>query len=532
VTIKSSFPDVDIPNVSVYDFIFGTLAADDESKVALIDGPSGVQTTFGALKGQVDAFAGALAARGIGVGDVVALHAPNVPAFVTAFHGILRSGATATTVNVLYTAEEMARQLIDSEARLVITVSAFLAVAGDAAAGAGLGGDQIVVLDGAEGYVSARELLALQAVPPQVSFDPATHLAVLPYSSGTTGAPKGVMLTHRNLVANVAQALPKLDVSNEDTVLAVLPFFHIYGMTVLLNLSLRARARLVTMPRFALADFLQIVQDTRCTWVFIAPPIAVALAKHPLVEDFDLSSVEVVLSGAAPLDEALGRAVEHRLGVTVLQGYGMTELSPISHVIPRDRTDLSIGSIGLTLPNIEIAIVDTTTGKEVDVPDEGLSEPGELWVRGPNVMTGYLNNPEATAATVTEDGFLRTGDIARVDAEGVVWIVDRLKELIKYKGYQVAPAELEALLLTHPAIADAAVVAYPDEDAGEIPKAFVVRQEGSALIGEDVIAFVADHVAAHKKVRRVEFIDVIPKSSSGKILRKDLRTRPEPVEIG
>jgi len=333
------------------------------------------------------------------------------------------------------------------------------------------------------------------------------------------------MLTHRNLVANVLQAAPIIGVSAHDTVLAVLPFFHIYGMTVLLNLSLSSRARVVTQPRFGLAEFLRIIQDNHCTYVFIAPPVAVVLAKHPLIDQYDLSSVEVVLSGAAPLDEALGRALEDRLGVRVLQGYGMTEMSPISHVIPRGREDISIGSIGLTVSNVQMKIVDTITGHEVAPPDEGLSEPGELLVRGPNVMVGYLNNPEATEATLDAGGFLHTGDIARIGADGAVWIVGRLKELIKYKGYQVAPAELEALLLTHPAIADAAVIGIPDEDAGEIPKAFVVPQSEATLTGAEVIAFVADHIAPHKKIRIVEFVDAIPKSASGKILRKDLRTR-------
>lgn len=523
MAIKSPFPDVEIPDISVYDFIFGGLTEADAALTAVVDGPSGATTSFGALKAQVDAYAGALAARGIGVGDVVALLAPNVPAFVAVFHGILRAGATATTVNSLYTAEDVANQLRDSGAKLLITVSPLLASAAPGAQAAGFSNDQVIVLDGAEGYASAKDLLQAGAPAPTVAFDPATHLAVLPYSSGTTGKPKGVMLTHRNLVANVIQSASLVGVSSRDTVLAVLPFFHIYGMTVLLNLSLRMRAKLVTMPRFDLPEFLRIIQDEKCTYVFIAPPIAVALAKHPIVDQYDLSSVEIVLSGAAALDEALGRAVEARLNTQVLQGYGMTEMSPISHVIPRDRRDISIGSIGLSIPNSEIKIVDTISGNEVATPVEGLSEPGELLVRGPHVMVGYLNNSEATATTLEKDGFLHTGDIARIHSDGSVWIVDRLKELIKYKGYQVAPAELEALLLTHPSIADAAVVAYPDDDAGEIPKAFVVVQPEAEVTADEVIAFVSEHVAPHKKVRRVEFIGAIPKSSAGKILRKDLR---------
>lgn len=291
-----------------------------------------------------------------------------------------------------------------------------------------------------------------------MSFDPATHLAVLPYSSGTTGRPKGVMLTHRNLVANVCQIHPRMGISAEDKILAVLPFFHIYGMTVLLNAALYERASLVTMPRFDLVEFLRIVAEQKCTYIFVAPPVAVALAKHPLVDQYDLSSVHTIFSGAAPLDEELGKAVANWLSCRVRQGYGMSEMSPVSDAIPFDRDDIVLSSVGPTIANMECKLVDPATGEEVDYPADGVSQPGELWCKGPNIMVGYLGNEQATRDTLDADGYLHTGDIATVDAGGVVTIVDRLKELIKYKGYQVPPAELEALLLTHPLIADAAVI--------------------------------------------------------------------------
>ena len=237
-----------------------------------------------------------------------------------------------------------------------------------------------------------------------------------------------------------------------------------------------------------------------------------------------------MLSGAAPLDDELGKAVAKRLNLHMLQGYGMSELSPVSHLIPFDSKAVlgldepPLSSVGWPIPNSENKIVDPATGEEVAASGDGMSEPGELWVRGPNVMLGYLNNEQATTDTIDADGFLHTGDMAQVDAAGAVYIVDRLKELIKYKGYQVPPAELEALLLTHPQIADTAVVGVIDEESGEeIPKAFVVKQADAALTEDEVMEFVAAKVAPHKKVRRVEFIDAIPKSSSGKILRKDLR---------
>jgi acyl-CoA synthetase (AMP-forming)/AMP-acid ligase II len=304
-----------------------------------------------------------------------------------------------------------------------------------------------------------------------------------------------------------------------ERLIAVLPFFHIYGLTVLMNVGLSSGATVVTMPRFDLEQFLTVLQDQKITRAYVAPPIVLALAKHPLVDKFDLSTLTGILSGAAPLDADLADACANRLGCDVKQGYGMTELSPVSHAMP-DGVAMPAGSVGVALPNTESRLVAVETGE-----DAAAGEPGELWVRGPQVMRGYLNNDEATAATIDSDGWLHTGDVAVVDEQGAFYIVDRVKELIKYKGYQVAPAELEALLLGHPKIADAAVIGVQDEEGGEIPKAFVVVVSGQEITAEEVMAHVEAHVAPHKKVRAVEFIDAIPKSASGKILRKDLRAR-------
>lgn len=512
MSFRNPLPDVEIPDQSVFDYLFGSISDADRHRTVLNDGASGATTSYGELIGQVETVAGTLAARGVAPGDVVALHSPNSPAFAVVFHGILRAGAVATTVNALSTAGEIESQLRDSGSRLLFTMSGLLPAALEAAQAAALTSTQVLVLNPTPGHLALGDLLAEKRPAPTVSFDPATHLAVLPYSSGTTGRAKGVMLTHRNLVANVAQAGPMVGVGPDDVVLAVLPFSHIYGMTVLLNLALKARASLVTMPRFDLVEFLRIIQEHRTSFVFIAPPIAVApalaLAKHPLIDQYDLSSLRVIMSGAAPLDGVIGNAVATRLNTRMLQGYGMTEMSPVSHVIPLDRPDIPAGTVGLTVPNMEIRLLDPISGDEIELPTEGVSPPGELLCKGPNVMTGYLANPQATAETLDADGFLHTGDIATVSAEGCLTIVDRLKELIKYKGYQVAPAELEALLLSHPLIADAAVIGTHDAAGEEVPKAFV-----------------ALHVAPHKKVRQVEMIESIPKSSSGKVLRKDLRAR-------
>ncbi|MFB9905178.1 AMP-binding protein [Allokutzneria oryzae] len=516
---RSPFPDVEIPDVGLPELLFGDISG-RAANPALVDGSSGRTLSYGELAAMVDKVAAALAARGVAKGDVVGIFSPNTPFYAVAFHGILRAGAAATTVNSLYTADELASQLRDSGATRLFTISAFLDRAEAAAKAEGVRVSEIVVMDGAEGHPSLADLLATDAAPPDVVINAETDLAVLPYSSGTTGRAKGVMLTHRNLVANILQVQQLIDVGEHTRVLAMLPFFHIYGMQVTMNAALYAGAAVVTMPKFELPEFLRVVSEHRTDRVYIAPPVAVALAKHPIVDSYDLSPMKVLFSGAAPLDEELAAAVRARLGCTIRQGYGMTEMSPVSHMIPDDRDDISIGTVGVIIPNMECKLVDPGTGEEV-----GEGVPGELWCKGPNVMAGYLNNRDATDATLDTDGFLHTGDVAVIDADGVVSIVDRVKELIKYKGYQVPPAELEALLLTHPLIADAAVIGVRDSEGEEVPKAFVVRQQAAELDAAAVMAFVAEKVAPYKKVRVVEFLDAIPKSASGKILRKDLRAR-------
>jgi acyl-CoA synthetase (AMP-forming)/AMP-acid ligase II len=512
---RSPFADVDIPDVTLTEHVLGH-APELGDKPALIEAATGRTITYAALIDAVRAMGAGLAERGFGRGDVFAHYAPNVPQYAVAFHGVAAVGGVNTTANPLLTAEELAQQLRDSGARLLVTVPQLLETATEAAARAGV--DEVFVYGEAAGATPFATLLRGGAAPPAVEIDPAEDLVALPYSSGTTGLPKGVMLTHRNLVANICQIGPPHRTGPDDRIIAALPFFHIYGMVVILNAALARGATLVTMPRFDLAAFLQALQDHRVTRVYVVPPIALALAKHPLVDDFDLSSVRMMLSGAAPLGPDLQRAVGERIGCDVVQGYGMTEASPVTHLVPDDRAAEMPGSIGFPAPNTECRVVDVLTGEDV-----APGEVGEIWVRGPQVMKGYLNNPEATADTVDPDGWLHTGDIGRVDDDGVFWIVDRLKELIKYKGYQVAPAELEAILVEHPAVADAAVVAAPDEEAGEVPKGFVALA-GDAT-SDEIMAFVAERVAPYKKLRALEVVDEIPKSASGKVLRRVLAER-------
>ena len=508
---RSPLPDVDIPDVPLSEFVLRR-TGDLADKPALIDGPTGRTLTYGDVERGARSFAGGLVASGFGPGDALALMAPNIPEYAVVFHGVALAGGTITTINPTYTEGETRHQLVDAGASLLVTVPAFLDVASAAATDTGV--RDVFVIGGADGARPFDDLLGepLAAQVP-VSTD---DVVALPYSSGTTGLSKGVMLTHHNLVANVAQVLGASELVEDDVLIAVLPFFHIYGMQVLMNCGLAGGATIVTMPRFDLPEFLELHQTHRITRSFVAPPIVVALAKHPMVDEFDLTHLDQVFSGAAPLSAELALEAGARLGCEVVQGYGMTELSPVSHLTPPGG--FKPGSVGVTAPNTETMIVDPATMESL-----GIDADGEVWVRGPQRMAGYLNNPSATAGTIDDDGWLHTGDIGHIDADGHLFVVDRLKELIKYKGFQVPPAELEALLLTHPAVADAAVVGLPDEEAGEIPVGYVVLKEGHTATEADLREFVAGQVAHYKQLRRIQIIDAVPKSASGKILRRVLR---------
>jgi acyl-CoA synthetase (AMP-forming)/AMP-acid ligase II len=472
--------------VTLTEHVIGGAAARGDHP-AFIDGATGEATTYAELAAKVDTTAAALQAKGIGKGDVVGLIGPNSAAWGIAYFGILRAGGVVTPMNPLLTPEEIGRQVDNSGAKLTI--------------------------DDAPEFVAEAPA---DAAPQEVEVDP-EDLAVLPYSSGTTGLMKGVMLTHRNLVANIEQAWNSMPVDDHDVLVGVLPFFHIYGQTVVLNLGLAKGSTIVTMPRHDLDQLLNIIENHGVTWLHVAPPIILALATAPQVEGRDFSKLKLVISGAAPLDGDLAARAEARIGAPIRQGYGMTELSPVSHKSRLARVEETPpGSVGALIPNTEARLIDPETGE-----DAAEGKEGEIWIRGPQVMKGYLNNPEATAETLVDDGWLRTGDIGRVDENGFFFIVDRLKELIKYKGYQVPPAELEAVLVSHPKVRDAGVIGVPNEEGEEVPKACVVVEDG--LEAEQLIAYVAERVAPYKRVREVEFVDEVPKSASGKILRRLLR---------
>ncbi|WP_369194598.1 4-coumarate--CoA ligase family protein [Streptomyces djakartensis] len=518
---RSEYADVPPVDQPIHDAVLAR-AAEFGATPALVDGTDGTTLTYE----QVDRFhrrvAAALAETGVRKGDVLALHSPNTVAFPTAFYAATRAGATVTTVHPLATAEEFAKQLTDCAARWIITVSPLLGTARRAAELAG-GVREIFVCDSATGHRSLIDMLASTAPEPHVPIDPGEDVAALPYSSGTTGTPKGVMLTHRQIATNLAQLHPAIPAGPGERVLAVLPFFHIYGLTALMNAPLRQGATVVVLPRFDLEQFLAAIQNHRITALYVAPPIVLALAKHPAVAQYDLSSLRYIISAAAPLDARLAAACSARLGLPpVGQAYGMTELSPGTHVVPLDAMrDAPPGTVGKLVAGTEMRIVSLDNPAE-DLP-AGAS--GEILIRGPQIMKGYLGRPDATAAMIDPDGWLHTGDVGHVDEEGWLFVVDRVKELIKYKGFQVAPAELEALLLTHPDITDAAVVGTYDDDGNETPHAYVVRRPTAALTEADVRMYVAERVAPYKRVRRVTFTAGIPRAASGKILRRRLRER-------
>jgi len=511
----SPHPALDIPATPLADFVLARAAARGD-RAALVDSVTGRAITYAQLPGLVDRAAASLARLGLRKGQACAIFSPNTPDYAVAVLAIARLGGIVTTASPMYTRDDLVKQLHDARARILFTSPAVRETALAAAAMAGT--ERIFSFGAMDGAIPFDDLLAQPGTPPAVTIDPMDVVA-LPYSSGTTGLPKGVMLTHRNLVANILQ----VDASGhlrdgEETLVCFLPFFHIYGLVVVMLLGLWSGATLVVMPRFDLEQYLDLVERHRATVLHVVPPIMVALAKSPAVGGRDLSRVRKLFSGAAPLGADVIAQCTARVGCVVQQGYGMTEASPATHTTSENPARIKPGSVGAPIANTECRVVDPATGADL-----GCDQHGELWLRGPQVMLGYFNRPEETRATLDADGWLRTGDIGYADADGHFFIVDRLKELIKYKGLQIAPAELEGVLLSHPAVADAAVIPRKDDAAGEIPHAFVVLK--GAATADELMAFVAGQVASYKKIRRLDFIDAIPKSPSGKILRRVLRER-------
>ena len=485
-------------------------------KTAIVDASSGSALRYGELDRDIGRFATGLAARGFAPGDTLLMFAPNVPEWPVAALGALVAGGRVSGANPQSSAADLSRQMRDTSARFVFTVAALREVVQEAAAAAG--GATIIVPGDAGGDAAYESLLAGTAPEPTVPEDP-DGLAALPYSSGTTGLQKCVMLTHRTILSNVLQynaATFEPGTDDRMVVLALLPMFHIFGFTVIMLCGLARGARLITLSRFEPARFLQALQEHRVTHLAVVPPMLHFLALHPLVGSYDLSSLEAIGCGAAPLAGTLERRAAERIRCRVAQGYGMTESSGVIATTYPGRSRL--GSSGQLLPGTQARVIDPVT--LADVPR---GEAGELWFRGPQAFKGYLGQPEATAATITPEGWVRTGDLGHVDADGYLYLTDRLKELIKVKGFQVAPAELEALLCTHPQVADAGVIGRPDERAGELPIGYVVAR--GALDVDALRSWVAQRVPEYKQLAAVVLCEAIPKTPSGKILRRALRAQ-------
>jgi acyl-CoA synthetase (AMP-forming)/AMP-acid ligase II len=485
-------------------------AAEFADRTALI-GQDGATRTYGRLMSDAKKVARLLQDNGVRKGDKVGIFSPNHVDYAAVFYGSLLAGATVTTLNPLYTAHEISTQLADAEAVVLFAFTPMGAAVDEARKDLPLLRNVFPIDD---------LPTVVEGVPEDfrpVAINPKEDVAALPYSSGTTGLPKGVMLTHFNITANVQQGIATRFFGEDLVALWTLPLFHIYGMTVLMSAGLTRGGTGVVMMRFDVEQMLELIQRHKITDLYLAPPAVLAMV-NARPERFDTSSLRVISSGAAPLPLEIGERAKKLFNCVVSQGYGMTETSPTTNTNPFDAVKLE--SVGPPFPDTIEKIV--KLGTEEELPT---GEVGELMVKGPQVMKGYWNNPKETAACLTPDGWLHTGDVARFDEDGYLYLIERMKEMIKYKGYQVAPAELEALLHEHPAVLDAAVIPKPDREGGEIPKACVVLREGSNATAEDLMTFVAGKVAPYKKIREVEFLETIPKTASGKILRRDLIQR-------
>ncbi|GAB1607340.1 4-coumarate--CoA ligase 2-like [Argonauta hians] len=517
--IKSRHEPFPIPdNMNLTEFALSAMEQ-YKSNLLIQNGITGVNYTYGEVINKTFKVASALKKSGYQPGDVIAVFSANNPEYLIAFMAASAIGLTTTTVNSGYSAKELQFHLENSNSCAIITVPEMVTVVKEAmATSKTIKLKEIIVFGNSHGCRPFSTLMeddgtAFTEIYPS---NPKEDILVLPYSSGTTGLPKGVMLTHHNIISNLTQ-LKVIQFTPSDRVLGILPFFHIYGMVCIMFSIALSGASIYTLPKFEPESFMSLLSKERLTCAHLVPPLILFLAKHPMVNNYDLSALKILFSGAAPLGKELIDECQEKIKFDdLVQGYGLTETSPATHLtVP---PVLKNGSVGNLLPDTAAKIIDPETHEIL-----GPMQTGELCVRGPQVMKGYLNRIDATAEMIKGD-WLHTGDLAHYDEEEYFYITDRLKELIKYKGFQVPPAELEALLITHPNVQDSAVIGVPDVEAGEIPRAFVVLKDTSITKEQDIIDFVKDNVAPHKKLRGgVQFVSEIPKSAAGKILRRVLK---------
>ncbi|KAE7999761.1 hypothetical protein FH972_004162 [Carpinus fangiana] len=523
---RSKLPDIYIPkHLPIHSYCFENISKVG-SRPCLINGSTGEVYTYYDVELTSRKVASGLSKLGIRKGDVVMLLLPNSPEFAFVFLGASYLGAMTTAANPFFTAAEVAKQGKSSKAKIVVTQACYYDKVKDYAHENGV---KIICIDSPpKDCLHFSELTkADENDIPEVDISP-DDVVALPYSSGTTGLPKGVMLTHKGLVTSVAQQVdgenPNLYFHSEDVILCVLPLFHIYSLNSVFLCGLRAGAAILIVPKFEIVSLLGLIQKYKVSVMPIVPPIVLTITKFPDLEKYDLSSIKMLKSGGAPLGKETEEIVKSKFPNALFgQGYGMTEAGPVLAMclaFAKEPLAVKSGACGTVVRNAEMKIVDPDTGASLP-----RNQSGEICIRGDQIMKGYINDPEATARTIDKEGWLHTGDIGFIDDDDELFIVDRLKELIKYKGFQVAPAELEALLLTHPSISDAAVVPLKDDLAGEVPVAFVVRSNGSQITEDEIKQFVSKQVVFYKRISRVFFVDAVPKSPSGKILRKDLRAK-------
>jgi len=474
--------------------------------------------TYKELDVSSDRLATALAHLDAKKGNTIALYMWNSPEFIVAFFGALKLGATVTALNPSFKEKDAKYQLEDSESVIVIVDDELYPIIERIRHKVPKLKNVIVVGESKHpGKYSFEEFIEKHLPhPPKVEFDPKEDLAVIQYTGGTTGLPKGCMLTHYNITSNIFQLTiaSTLERTRDDIMLAHLPLYHIYGMTSVMSASIRLGISLVIMKRFELEKFLELIQEFKVTSVLtVMPVLALLVNSQELVKQYDLSSIRFINNGGTPIIPETARKLQKLTGVTVVQGYGLSEASPVTHENPLRHT--KIESVGPPIPDTEQKIVDPETGAK-ELPH---GEVGEVIIRGPQVMKGYWKKPEATAKTIRK-GWLYTGDLGKIDEDGYLYIVDRKKEIIKYKGFTIGPAEIEAVLYEHPAVAGCAVIGKPDPVAGEIPKAFVALKDGAKATEEELIKFVEERVAGYKKIREVEFVETVPRSLAGKVLRR------------
>jgi len=491
------------------------------------------EITYAELDSLSNQFAGALAALGVKKGDRVAIFLPNIPQFLIAYYGALKAGAVLTAISPLHKEREVAYQLNDAEAETVVALDSLYPIVEAVWWKTTL---KNAVVTNMEEYASKnsaasktpqaptvhsfQELINQPAKPPNVDVKAQEDLAALQYTGGTTGTAKGAMLTHLNLVSNAVAFAAWIKGTAEDTFLAALPLFHIYGMTTSMNVPVSLAAKMVLLPRFDPATALETIQRHSITVFCGVPTMYSVLLANPALGKFDLTSIRVCISGASPLPPQVQKKFMEITGGFLAEGYGLTEASPVTHCNPVDKTmrTVRIGSIGLPLPDTEARIVNVETGEKTLEP----GETGELAVKGPQVMRGYWKRPDETALVI-RDGWLLTGDVARMDSDGYFYITDRKKDLIKYKDYSVYPREVEDVLYEHPAVKLCVVVGKPSPFVGEVPKAFIVLKDGAKATVEEIMVFAKDKVAPYKVVREVEFRQKLPISAAGKVLRRTLQ---------